>query len=59
MEKQEEKKEIKINLWTFYVLVAALVILAATTISGWFLVAKQNQVQKELDNKVSTVSIIR
>lgn len=59
MEKQEEKKEIKINLWTFYVLVAALVILAATTISGWFLVAKQNQLQKELDNRVSTVSMIR
>lgn len=59
MEKHEEKKEIKINLWTFYVLVAALVILAATIISGWFLVAKQNQVQEELDNRVSTVSIIR
>ncbi len=59
MQKQEEKKEIKINLWTFYVLVAALVILAATTISGWFLVAKQNQLQKELDNRVSTVSVIR
>ena len=59
MQKQEEKKEIKINLWTFYVLVAALVILAATTISGWFLVAKQNQLQKELDNRVSTVSRIR
>ncbi len=59
MQKQEEKKEIKINLWTFYVLVAALVILAATTISGWFLVAKQNQLQKELDNRVSTVSMIR
>lgn len=56
MQKQEE---IKINLWTFYVLVAALVILAATTISGWFLVAKQNQLQKELDNRVSTVSMIR
>ena len=59
MQKQEQKKEIKINLWTFYVLVAALVILAATTISGWFLVAKQNQLQKELDNRVSTVSVIR
>ena len=59
MQKQEEKKEIKINLWTFYVLVAALVILAATTISGWFLVAKHNQLQKELDNRVSTVSVIR
>lgn len=59
MEKQEEKKEIKINLWTFYVLLAALAILALTTISGWFLVAKQNQVQKELDNRVSTVSMIR
>ena len=59
MQKQEEKKEIKINLWTFYVLVAALVILAATTISGWFLVAKQKELQKELDNRVSTVSVIR
>ena len=59
MEKQEEKKEIKINLWTFYVLVAALVILAATTISGWLLVAKQKQIQKELDNRVSTVSMIK
>lgn len=59
MQKQEEKKEIKINLWTFYVLVAALVILAATTISGWLLVAKQKQIQKELDNRVSTVSMIK
>lgn len=59
MEKHEDKKEIKINLWTFYVLVAAIVILAATTISGWFLVAKQKQVQKELDNRISTVSMIK
>lgn len=46
----QEKKEMKISLWTFYVLVAALVILLAATVSGWVLVAKQNQAPKLPDN---------
>lgn len=49
MEKNKEKKEIKISLWTFYVLIASLVVLLATTVSGWLLIAKQNnEPQKEL-----------
>lgn len=40
---KKEKKEIKINLWTFYVLVASVIILLAATVLGWMQVAKQNQ----------------
>lgn len=58
MEKNKEKKEIKINLWTFYVLVAAIVILLAATISGWLLVAKQNEANKQIENK-ATVSVVK
>lgn len=39
---KKERKEIKINLWTFYVLVASVVILLAATVLGWMQVAKQN-----------------
>ena len=47
----KEKKEMKISLWTFYVLVASLIILLAATVSGWLLVAKQKpQVQQLPDN---------
>ena len=46
----KEKKQMKISLWTFYVLVAALIILLAATVSGWVLVAKQNQAQKIQNN---------
>lgn len=42
MEKNEEKKELKISLWTFYVLLASVVVLLAATISGWLLVARTN-----------------
>lgn len=58
MEKNKEKKEIKINLWTFYVLVASIIILLAATISGWVIVAKQNQVTKQIENK-TLVSVVR
>lgn len=58
MEKNKEKKEIKINLWTFYVLVAAIFILLAATISGWLLVAKQNEANKQIENK-ATVSVVK
>lgn len=43
MEKNKEKKEMKISLWTFYVLIASVIVLLAATISGWSLVAKQNK----------------
>lgn len=48
MEKNKEKKEMKISLWTFYVLIASLVILLTATVSGWLLVAKQNEAEKNL-----------
>jgi len=48
MEQQEEKKELKISLWTFYVLVAAVVVLLAATVSGWLLVARQNMAENKL-----------
>lgn len=58
MEKNKEKKEIKINLWTFYVLVASLIILLAATISGWLVVAKQNNQNKQIEDKAQ-VSVVR
>ena len=45
----KEKKEMKISLWTFYVLVASLIVLLVATASGWLLVAQQN---KEIKNKL-------
>lgn len=42
MEPKEEKKELKIGLWTFYVLVASVIVLLAATVSGWLLVVRQN-----------------
>ncbi len=52
---KKEKKEIKINLWTFYVLVASVIILLAATVLGWMQVAKQNQ--NEPQNKLPENSI--
>ncbi|MBQ9298142.1 MAG: hypothetical protein IJ223_03775 [Clostridia bacterium] len=42
MEENKEKKQIKMNLWTFYVLVASIVILIGATILGWVKVAELN-----------------
>ena len=42
-EEVQEKKQIKMNLWTFYVLVAAIVILIGATILGWVKVAEMNK----------------
>lgn len=58
MNEKQEKKQIKINLWTFYMLVASLIILLAATISGWLLVAKQNNQNTPIENDTS-VSIVR
>lgn len=55
MEKNNEKKEIKISLWTFYVLVASLVVLLSSTVSGWLLVARQNIAEKNLATNNSVV----
>ena len=52
---KKKKKEIKINLWTFYVLVASVIILLAATVLGWMQVAKQNQ--NEPQNKLPENSI--
>ena len=59
MEQKEEKKELKISLWTFYVLVASVVVLLAATVSGWLLIARQNMAedraeQKQLQNNIVT-----
>lgn len=56
MEEKKEKKEMKISLWTFYVLVAALVILLASTVSGWLLVAKQKAVEAQLPQNNTVVT---
>lgn len=40
---KQEKKQIRMNLWTFYVLVAAIVILIGATILGWVKVAEMNK----------------
>lgn len=58
MNEKQEKKQIKINLWTFYMLVASLIILLAATISGWLLVVKQNNQNTQIENDTS-VSIVR
>lgn len=58
MNEKQEKKQIKINLWTFYMLVASLIILLAATISGWLLVVKQNNQNTPIENDTS-VSIVR
>ncbi len=49
----KEKKEMKISLWTFYVLVAALIVLLVATASGWILVAQQN---KDIKDKLPSNS---
>lgn len=46
MEDKKEPKVMKMSLWTFYVLVASLVMLLAATVSGWLLVAKLDKQQK-------------
>ena len=60
MEEKKEKRELKISLWTFYVLLASLVLLLAATVSGWLLVAKLDQVQQkqELNNPPAIVNNI-
>lgn len=56
MEEKKETKVMKMNLWTFYVLVAALVTLLAATVSGWLLVAKLEKAQENQEqNKVAIV----
>lgn len=53
MGEKKEKKEMTISLWTFYVLVAALIILLTSTVSGWLLVAKQNTIKgQEAQNNI-------
>ena len=58
MEQKEEKKELKISLWTFYVLVASLVVLLAATVSGWLLVARQNMAEHKLPQNNAQNSIV-
>lgn len=55
MEKNEEKKELKISLWTFYVLLAALIVLLAATVSGWLLVARTNMRQGNMPQNNTVV----
>ena len=59
MEKNKEAKTMKMNLWTFYVLVASLVTLLVATVSGWLLVAKLEKAQADqAENKVAIVRSI-
>lgn len=57
---EKEKKQIKISLWTFYVLVAGIVILIGAIIIGGMNVKKKmdslEQGQASLTNKVENVS---
>ncbi len=55
---KKEKKEIKISLWTFYVLVASVIILLAATIFGWLQVAKQNLNNNENELPENSVAYI-
>lgn len=45
MGEKKEKKTIKIDLWIFYVLVAAMIVLIAAVIIGWTNVAKLKSAQ--------------
>ncbi len=42
MEENKEKKEIKISLWTFYVLIAAMVLLIGAVVMGWLKVEEKS-----------------
>ena len=60
MEDKNEQKVMKMNLWTFYVLVASLVALLAATVSGWLLVAKLDMQQKNQDlNNTAIVNHVK
>lgn len=61
METKQEKKEIKIDLWLFYVLVASVIILLVATVSGWLLVAKVNteKDKQAIENPPAVVSTIK
>lgn len=60
MEDKNEPKVMKMNLWTFYVLVASLVALLAATVSGWLLVAKLDMQQKNQDlNNTAIVNHVK
>lgn len=61
MERKQEKKEIKIDLWLFYVLVASVIILLVATVSGWLLVAKVNNQKnnQKVENPPAVVSTLK
>ena len=60
MDDKNEPKVMKMNLWTFYVLVASLVALLAATVSGWLLVAKLDMQQKNQDlNNTAIVNHVK
>ena len=46
-----EKKQIKMSLWTFYVLVAALVILIGAVVFGWVKVVEKNNATEPIKNQ--------
>ena len=52
---EKEKKEIKISLWTFYVLVAAIVVLVGAVVIGGMGVARKNQLPQNTDNKSENI----
>ena len=55
---EKEKKEIKISLWTFYVLMAGIVVLIAGVIIGGLNVARQESNKQQADNLGSAETIL-